>query len=181
MLYQGFFQSPHGPQRAGTRTTANRTKSDTAPCRAAVPHWHTDVFNPVLGGTFRFQGAFSLSLSLPPPPMFLLPELEIAEVVVRVLLHDFGDCHLKVLLRDVHPALPQREHAGLSAHGLHFGTRGSLELQADLLEVDSAHQVHLARVNFKDLHTRLRELVQLSFTAHFGKVEGVGWEERRSS
>jgi hypothetical protein len=73
------------------------------------------------------------------------------QVALDVLLHHLRHRHLEVLLRYVDATLPQREHSCLCAHGLRLGARSSQHLLADLSEVDSPHQVHLARVNFKNL------------------------------
>lgn len=51
---------------------------------------------------------------------FLLEKLLEGGVAIRVLLHDLGDGHLKVLLVDVHTSLTEGVHTSLGTDSLFF-------------------------------------------------------------
>ena len=72
-------------------------------------------------------------------------------------------------------SLAQREHARLGAHRLALRAARAAHLRRDLLQVDSAHQVHLPRVNLQDVHPRvLRGVGELDLT-----IDAPGTEQRR--
>jgi len=84
-----------------------------------------------------------------------LPELLHRDVLLGVLLHDLGDGHFEVLLRDVDAPLPQRKHARLCTYCFALRTRRSLHGVGDLLQVDASHEIHLARMNLENVQTSL--------------------------
>mmetsp|Transcript_13197 Transcript_13197/g.33484 ORF Transcript_13197/g.33484 Transcript_13197/m.33484 type:complete len:417 (-) Transcript_13197:74-1324(-) len=85
-----------------------------------------------------------------------------ADVALVVLPHHLPHRHLQILLRNVHPPLPQRKHPRLRAHRLHLRAARAAHLLRDLCEVDPADEVHLARVDLEDVQprrlVRVREL-----------------------
>mmetsp|Transcript_56794 Transcript_56794/g.164778 ORF Transcript_56794/g.164778 Transcript_56794/m.164778 type:complete len:390 (+) Transcript_56794:14-1183(+) len=82
-------------------------------------------------------------------------ELHQAHVLVRILFHDLGHRHLEVVLGNMLSSFPECKHAGLSAHGLALGSARAAHLRGDLAEIDSAHEVHLPRVDLQNFQPRV--------------------------
>merc|ERR1711988_1922335 len=85
----------------------------------------------------------------------LLEKLLERGVAIRVLLHDLGDGHLKVLLVDVHTSLTQGVHTSLGTDSLHLSTRSAMHELSNTLEVDTTGEVHATRVDLEDIETGL--------------------------
>ncbi len=85
----------------------------------------------------------------------LLEELLNRHVLLRVLLHNFSHGHLEIFLSNVDSALSQGVHSGLSADALDLSAGRARHRLRDLLQVDSARQIHLPRVNLEDVCSRL--------------------------
>jgi hypothetical protein len=49
----------------------------------------------------------------------------------------------------MHASFAQCKHARFRADGLGFSTAGALHLIGNLLQIDTAHQIHLARMNLE--------------------------------
>ena len=80
---------------------------------------HTSMYaDKVLAVQTHAQDQHNVTTSLE-----LLPELADAHILVRVLLHDLSDSHLKVLLGHMHPPLTQRKHSRLRAARLAMATQ----------------------------------------------------------
>mmetsp|Transcript_8153 Transcript_8153/g.18160 ORF Transcript_8153/g.18160 Transcript_8153/m.18160 type:complete len:277 (+) Transcript_8153:97-927(+) len=81
-------------------------------------------------------------------------QLHDAHVLVAVFLHHLGHRHLEVILCDMLPALSQRKHTSLCADSFAFCSACTIHLCCYLPQVDSAHQVHLPRMDLQDLRAR---------------------------
>merc|ERR1712164_22171 len=68
----------------------------------------------------------------------------------------------KVLLRDVNPTLSKSKHTRFSTHRLGLRSRSAVHLARDLLEIDTANEVHLSAMNLENVDAailgRVREL-----------------------
>ena len=90
----------------------------------------------------------SLSKSyLGTPPLEVQTLGDVALLPVQRLLLGLDE----VLLTDLHPALPQRQHPGLGADGLDVGPAQVVLAHDELLEVDVLGQCHLGRVDVEDV------------------------------
>ncbi|KAI6756744.1 hypothetical protein HG530_011342 [Fusarium avenaceum] len=89
------------------------------------------------------------------PAVFSLPELAKRHLLVVVLVENLCCGELEVFLCDVHSSLTESVHACFRTHTLQLGTRASIHLLGDLVEVDTTGQVHLAAVDAENIGSGL--------------------------
>ena len=96
-----------------------------------------------------------------------------------MLIQHLGRRQVEILLRHMHPPLPQGVHAGFGADALQLRAAAAVHLLGDLGQVDAARQVHAARVDAQDVGAGLdrgRRELDLAVDAagaEQGRVEDV--------
>lgn len=71
-------------------------------------------------------------------------------------------CHFKVLLGDVYPSFPEGIHPCLGTHPLDLCPRGTGHGLCYLTKVDASSEVHLARMDTKNVQTSLKKYICIS-------------------
>ena len=87
------------------------------------------------------------------PP--LLPQLPQTYFLIIMLVKHLRRRQVEILLRDMHPPLPQRIHARLRAHALQLRPTAPVHLLCDLRQIDPPRQIHRPRMNPQDIRSRL--------------------------
>jgi len=81
----------------------------------------------------------------------LLPQLPKTNLLIIMFIQHLRRREIKVLLRHMHPPLPQSEHPGFGTYTLQLGARAAVHLLGDLEEVDPPGEVHAAGVDAQDV------------------------------
>ena len=70
-------------------------------------------------------------------------------------IQHLGGGEIEILLRDVHPPLPQRIHARLGTHALQLRAGTAIHLLRHLGQIDATGQIHRAGMNAQDIRSSL--------------------------
>ena len=92
-----------------------------------------------------------------------------------MLIQHLGRRQVEILLRHMHPPLPQRIHPRLRAHPFQLRAAAPVHLFRNLGEVDAAREVHAARVDSQNVRARLdRRRGELDLA-----IDATGAQQRR--
>jgi len=132
--------------------------SSAAPLDTDIDHRHNDInqngFHNAYPQSTRSPFTFYHSMMLHsdihnPPP--LLPQLPKTNLLIIMFIQHLRRRQIEVLLRHVHPPLPQRKHPGFGTYAFQLGARAAVHLLGDLEQVDPAGEVHAAGVDAQDV------------------------------
>ena len=84
----------------------------------------------------------------------LLPQLPQTNLLIIMLIQHLRRRQIEVLLRDMHPPLPQRIHARLRTNPLQLRPTTAIHLLRDLRQIDPAREIHRSRMDPQDIRPR---------------------------